>query len=136
MPPLGRARVMVCDDEETVRLVCERSLARAGYEAHVFARGADALAAARRESCDVLVLDVRMPDMSGPRVLAALRAFDPDAPCLVISGYADFEAAVELLRQGATDFLRKPFDVADFVAAVDRVIAGAHLKVDRALLAA
>jgi signal transduction histidine kinase/CheY-like chemotaxis protein len=128
--------VLIVDDEETVRLVCERSLTRAGYQPSVFASGREAIAAARRESFDVLVLDVRMPDLDGPRVLAELRGLDPDAPCLVISGYADFDAAVELLRQGANDFLRKPFDVNDLVAAVDRILASTHLKVDSALLAA
>jgi two-component system, NtrC family, sensor kinase len=117
-------------------MVCERALTRAGYEVHAVGSGVDAIAAAERESFDVFVLDVRMPDLEGPRVLQKLRALDPDAPCLVVSGYADFDAAVELMRLGASDFLRKPFDVASLVAAADRILASTHLKVDSALLAA
>src|SRR5262249_23972496 len=61
---------------------------------------------------------------------------DPDAPCLVMSAYADFDAIVELLRQGAREFVHKPFDGPAIVAAVDRALATSHLQVDSALLAA
>jgi signal transduction histidine kinase len=132
----GRPRVLVCDDEETVRLICERALARAGLEPRVFGSGRAALEAAGRETFDAFVLDVRMPGIDGPRLLEELRTEDPDTPCLVISGYADFDAAVALLRGGATDFLRKPFDVADLVAGVRRALERRRLQVDSVLLAA
>jgi len=136
MRSIGRPRVLVCDDEEAVRMVCQRALLSAGYEPHVVASGAEAVAAARRESFDVLLLDVRMPDMDGPETLAAIRAEDADLPCVVISGYSAFDDAIRCLRHGAVDFIRKPFDIETVVRAVDRAMASTHLKVDSALLAA
>ncbi len=135
MRPLPRPRVLVCDDEETVRLVCEQALERSGYVVHAAATGIAAIEAAASETFDAFVLDVRMPDLDGPRVLARLRALDPDVPCLVISGYADFEAAIQLLRHGASDFLKKPFDVPALVEAVDRVRASTRLSIDSSVLA-
>lgn len=136
MKSFGRARVLVCDDESTVRMVCERALSQAGYDAVAVATGLEAINAAKHESFDCILLDVRLPDMDGPEVLAALRETDPDAPCLVISGYSAFEDAIRCLRQGAADFVRKPFDLDTIVRAVDRVMQSSHLKVDAALLAA
>ncbi len=109
---------------------------QAGYDVVAVGTGLEAVAAAKRDTFDVIVLDVRLPDMDGPEVLAALRDSDPDAPCLVISGHSAFEDAIRCLRNGATDYVRKPFDLETVVRAVDRVLASTHLKVDAALLAA
>jgi two-component system NtrC family sensor kinase len=136
MRSYGRPSVLIVDDEETVRAVCKRALTKAGYEPVAVATGREALAAVQRDSFDVFMIDVRMPDLDGPRLLSLLREHDPDTPCLVISGYADFDAAVACLRYGASDFVRKPFDIGTMVMAVDRVLASTHLKVDSALLAA
>jgi two-component system, NtrC family, sensor kinase len=132
----GRPRVLIVDDELSVREVCTRALTRAGYEPTAVATGEEAIAAVRRETYDVIVLDVRMPGMDGPEVLRTVREIDPDAPCLIISGYSDFEDAIACLRHGAADFVRKPFDLDTVIRAVDRVLASTHLKVDSALLAA
>jgi two-component system, NtrC family, sensor kinase len=132
----GRPRVLICDDEETIRVLCGRALTKAGYDAVLTSSGTDAVAAARKECFDVFILDVRMPEMDGPRVLSLLREQDPDTPCLIISGHADFDAAVGLIRSGANEFISKPFDMQAIIMAVDRVLASTHLKVDSALLAA
>jgi signal transduction histidine kinase len=132
----GRPRVLICDDEGTVRQICERALLQAGYDTTCVENGLDAIAAVKREAFDMIILDVRLPDMDGPEVLAVLREIDPDLPVLVISGFSAFEDAIRCLRQGATDFVRKPFDIETVVRAVDRVIGSTHLKVDSALLAA
>jgi len=136
MRSYGRPSVLIVDDEETVRSVCTRALTKAGYEPIGVATGQEALAAVKRESFDVFMIDVRMPDLDGPRVLSILREHDPDTPCLVLSAYADFDAAVACMRHGASDFIRKPFDISSMVMAVDRALASTHLKVDSALLAA
>ncbi len=136
MKAFGRQRILVCDDESTVRLVCERALLQAGYDCVAVGTGLEAVNAARRECFDAILLDVRLPDMDGPEVLVALRETDPDAPCVVISGYSAFDDAIRCLRQGAADFVPKPFDLDTIVRAVDRVLQSSHLKVDGALLAA
>jgi len=131
----GRPRVLVVDDEEKIRLACERALVRAGYEVTHSPGGEDALGLVERQSFDAVLLDVRMPGIDGPELLQRFRKHDPDAPCIVMSAYADFDAVVELLRNGAREFVHKPFDMHGIIAAIDRALATTHLQVDSALLA-
>src|SRR5215470_9327632 len=132
----GRPRVLVVDDEEKIRLACERALVRGGYDVAHSAGGEEALGLLERQSFDAVLLDVRMPGIDGPSLLARFRRHDPDAPCIVMSAYADFDAVVELLRGGACEFVHKPFDASGIVAAIDRALTTTHLQVDSALLAA
>lgn len=136
MRSFGRPRVLVVDDEEKIRLACERALVRAGYEVTHSPGGEDALSLVERLSFDAVLLDVRMPGIDGPELLQRFRKHDPDAPCIVMSAYADFDAVVELLRNGAREFVHKPFDMHGIIAALDRALATTHLQVDSALLAA
>jgi signal transduction histidine kinase len=124
------------DDEASVCALCERALTNAGYLPRTVQDGAQAIEEVRRSSFDVVTLDVRMPGMNGPEVLAVLREVDPDVPCVVISGYSSFEDAIECLRKGAVDFVRKPFDIETLVRAADRALSTTHLRADSALLAA
>src|SRR5262249_37338365 len=136
MRSFGRPRVLVVDDEDRIRTASERALLRAGYDVAHSGSGVEAGGLVARESFDAVLLDVRMPGLDGPAALERFRQLDPDAPCVVMSAYADFDAVVALLRAGACEFLPKPFDATGIVAAVDRALATSHLQVDSALLAA
>jgi two-component system NtrC family sensor kinase len=136
MRSYGRPRVLVCDDEETVREICARALRSAGYDMIATASGGEAIAVARLGSFDVALVDVRLPDFDGPEVIARLHERDVDLPCVVMSAYASFDDAVKCLHHGAVDFVRKPFDLDTLVRAIDRAIATTHLKADSAVLAA
>jgi signal transduction histidine kinase/FixJ family two-component response regulator len=132
----GRPRVLVVDDEDVVLSVCARVLLQAGYEPLPTMTGAEALSVVDAHSLDAALIDVRLPDLDGPEVIAALRARDADLPCVVMSGYASFDDAVRCLQRGAVDFLRKPFDVEQLVRVIDHAISTTHLRSDSALLAA
>jgi len=136
MRSFGRPRVLVCDDEDTVREICARALRSAGYEMIATSSGGEAIAMARLGSFDVALVDVRLPDFDGPEVIARLHERDVDLPCVVMSAYASFDDAVKCLHHGAVDFVRKPFDLDTLVRAIDRAIATTHLKADSAVLAA
>jgi two-component system, NtrC family, sensor kinase len=136
MRSFGRPRVLVCDDEETVRAVCARALLSAGYDMIPAATGLEAIERARSGSFDAALVDVRLPDFDGPDVIARLHERDVDLPCVVMSGFASFDDAVKCLNHGAVGFVRKPFDLEGLVRAIDRAIATTHLKADSALLAA
>jgi signal transduction histidine kinase len=136
MRSYGRPRVLVCDDEDTVREICARALRSAGYDMIATASGGEAIAVARLGSFDVALVDVRLPDFDGPEVIARLHERDVDLPCVVMSAYASFDDAVKCLHHGAVDFVRKPFDLDTLVRAIDRAIATTHLKADSAVLAA
>jgi two-component system response regulator PilR (NtrC family) len=106
-----RVRVLLVDDEPSMRELLGIVLGREGYEVVVAECGTQALDALKRQSFDLVVTDIRMPDMSGVDVLRAARLGDPDVPVVMMTAYASTETAVEALRLGASDYVTKPFDV-------------------------
>ncbi len=108
----GKARVLVVDDEEGNRALLERRLQREGYGVILATGGHEALAVAARESVDVVLLDVLMPDLDGLAVLERLKA-DPatrDVPVIMISALDDLTAIARCIQAGAVDYLPKPFE--------------------------
>jgi two-component system, NtrC family, response regulator PilR len=104
-------RVLVADDERSMRELLSIVLRREGYEVLVAAEGGAAIEAIERGGVDLIICDIRMPDMSGIDVLRRAKAIDPDVDGIVITAFASAETAVDALRLGACDYLTKPFDV-------------------------
>ena len=113
-------KVLVIDDEESMREGCVQTLSAEGYRAKAAADGREGLAMVRREAFDLAILDLRMPGMDGLDVLAELREIDPNVVVVVITGYATVESAVEAMRKGAYDFVPKPFTPEALVEIVRR----------------
>jgi DNA-binding NtrC family response regulator len=111
-------RVLIVDDEERIREFLSRLLSRAGYEPLVAAEGETALALIRRESPDVVLLDVRMPGLDGLEVLRRAKVLDATLPVVMMTAYGLVRGAVEAIQAGASDYLEKPFDEARLVRAV------------------
>src|SRR5262249_40318899 len=109
MPHL-RPWVAVVDDEEAVRHALGRLLRAAGFEVGAFASGGECMLAGPRRSARCVVLDVRMPDVSGFRVQEALRETGTALPVIVITGDHSIETRARALAQGAHAYLRKPVD--------------------------
>jgi two-component system, NtrC family, response regulator PilR len=105
------ARVLVADDERSMRELLSIVLRREGYDVLIAADGTTAIAAVERGGVDLVICDVRMPDMTGVEVLRRAKALDPDIDGIFITAFASAETAVEALRLGACDYLTKPFDV-------------------------
>ena len=103
-------RVLVVDDERDIRDGSERILKRIGYEVHTATRGDEALKEADRILPAIVLLDLKMPGMDGMEVLAQLRQMDKDILVIVITGYATVDTAIEAMKQGAYDFIPKPFE--------------------------
>jgi CheY-like chemotaxis protein len=107
-------KVLVVDDEPSVVELLYRFLTSRGCEVHTATSGEQALAALRKGSHDITVLDLKMPGMGGLEVLATIREENLDAGTVwVVSGYATDAEAREALRQGAADFFSKPLDLKD-----------------------
>jgi signal transduction histidine kinase len=103
------ARILVIDDDEVMLLSCRRVLEKEGYEVETFASalaGIDRVAAARPE---LVLVDLKMPEISGMDVIRRIRTIDPGIGLAVITGYATIATAVEAMSIGAHDFLPKPF---------------------------
>ncbi len=121
-------RVLVVDDETDLAESCAFLLRRAGFEAKCAASAPDALELLDRESFGVVVSDVRMPRMSGMELLEAIRERDPDVEVLLITGYPDLQMAVNAIKQGAFDYLAKPYDERDLIERVGKATARRRVK--------
>ncbi len=127
-------RVLVADDERSMRELLTIVLAREGYEVVAVDHGRAALTALERGRFDVLISDLKMPDMSGVDVLRGARAIDPEIGGIVITAFASTETAVEALRLGASDYLTKPFDVDELKLKVRKEVERQALRRENVLL--
>jgi two-component system response regulator PilR (NtrC family) len=105
------ARILVVDDEQSLRELLAIVLRREGYEVLLAENGRAAVDIIEREPVDVLISDINMPDMSGVEVLRAAKKVDQDILGIMITAFASTETAIEAMRLGACDYLSKPFDI-------------------------
>lgn len=115
---VNRRRILVVDDEPRIRSFLAQSLSSDGYAVETVASGAVALHLAARGGYGLIVLDLLLPDVDGFAVLRAVSKAQPDQPVLVLSALADVNSKVRCLELGATDYLAKPFAVAELLARV------------------
>ena len=115
-------RLLVVDDEESIRVALSRFLRSRGYEVTAVASAVDALAALDRDHCDLALCDVRMPAMSGMELLPALLEKDPDLAVVMLTAVNDASTATEAIARGASDYLVKPIELADLHAAVEKAL--------------
>jgi signal transduction histidine kinase len=101
--------VLVIDDEESMRDSCSQILVREGYQAETEENGTLGLEKIQHVKPDLVLIDLKMPGISGFEVLEKVKEFDPNIIPIVITGYATVESAVEAMKKGAYDFLPKPF---------------------------
>jgi two-component system nitrogen regulation response regulator GlnG len=118
--------VWVVDDDESIRWVLERSLAREGMQVTVFPGAAELLDALSDDTPDVLVSDIRMPGVNGLELMDRVRTSKPLLPVIIMTAHSDLESAVAAYKGGAFEYLPKPFDV-DGVAALVRRAASKRL---------
>lgn len=114
--------IFFVDDEPKVRTVVRKTLERPDIFVSCFASARECLAELDSAKCDLLVTDVKMPEMDGIELLAEVRKRRSWLPVLVVTGYADVPMAVRALRAGAADFVEKPLDRDAFLCAVDRLL--------------
>ena len=110
--------VLVVDDDEAVRELARRFIENAGFRVMAAEGGRQALDMMREELPDVVVLDLRMPEMDGPTTLRAIRDGYGDVPVIIITGYPDSDLMVRALDYGPFTLLAKPFDPHQLVASV------------------
>jgi two-component system response regulator HydG len=115
-------RILVVDDEEELRVSMSQVLRRKGYDVDAAADGAAALSFARQRTYNLLVTDFRLPDVDGLELMRLVRAAQPECDVLVVTAYANVPLAVEAMREGAWDFLAKPFKKAELEHAVARAL--------------
>ena len=118
-----KANILIVDDEEVVRLSHLRSLEGTDCNAQTVEDGREAISVMEQQPFDVVLLDLRMPDLDGMDVLKTIKQRWPDSEVIVITGYPSIETAKEAVRLGAFNYLAKPVGPSDVIkAANDAVI--------------
>jgi len=120
-------RLLVVDDEASMRLLLQRFAQREGFEVVAAGDGCQTLAWLRPGLADVAIVDLRMPEVDGLEVLAAIRATDPGCQVILMTGDPSVDTAVQAVKAGALDYLSKPFDVARLKA----LLTGVRDELDR-----
>lgn len=112
------ARILVVDDEESIRDLCARVLARAGYAVVTAPSGEDAVVRLSQDSFDLLISDIRMPGISGLEVLERAKATFPQIRVVLITGFGTPQMLTRAQQSGADRILTKPFNPIELLAAV------------------
>ena len=117
---VDRARVLVVDDEPEMCQTCRKILARHGHEVWLAESGAAGLQALRETPIDLAVIDLRLPDMDGLEVLRQAKRINPDIIAIIITAHGTVDTAIEAVREGAFDYLLKPFSMAELEVTTQR----------------
>ena len=123
-----KPRVLVVDDEARMAEAMAAALERSGYECEAFAAGEAAFSAFRERGADVVVTDWRMPGLDGLALLRQVRAARPGTPVILVTAYGDVPSAVQAMREGAFDYVTKPFDNDELRGLVARALELVHLR--------
>ncbi len=132
MAPAGE--VILIDDDDDLRHALAQGLELDDYAVNAFARAEDALARLDRNFAGVLVSDIRMPGLDGMALLRRALEIDPALPVVLITGHGDVTLAVEAMREGAYDFIVKPFPVANLSAVIKRGVEKRRLVLENRAL--
>jgi len=122
MTRIAKQHIFFVDDNPEVRNVVGRTLKQVGAKVSCFACADDCLEKLRNQKCDLLITDVKMPGMSGIGLLRKVKLIAPWLSVLVITGYADIPMAIEAMKEGALDFIRKPLNRESFLSVVRSVL--------------
>ncbi|HYL54190.1 MAG TPA: sigma-54 dependent transcriptional regulator [Gemmatimonadales bacterium] len=125
---MNGSTVLIVDDEQTLARSAKAFLADHGYEAEVTGSGEQALELLERLQPDVVFADVRLPGMSGIDLLKRIREFDPVLPVIMLTAYGSIEGAVEAVKLGAFDYVKKPVDLEELKLLADRARENRQLK--------
>jgi DNA-binding NtrC family response regulator len=116
-------KVLVVDDEEALRTVLSGELMSEGYEVRSAGDGDEAIANLEKEKFDLVLLDIKMPRVTGFEVLKHIKEKYSDTKVVMLTGFADLKNAIESKKLGAEDFVSKPYDLVDLLTTIERVLS-------------
>jgi DNA-binding NtrC family response regulator len=120
---MSKGRILVVDDEDIVRTSCSRTLSPEGYEVRLAKNGVEGLKMASEEKFDLVLTDLKMPDMDGIEVLRIIREKWPETAVIIVTGYQTVDTAVKAIKLGAYDYIEKPFTPDALISAVAEAMA-------------
>ncbi len=129
-----RPRILVVDDEAAMRESLKDWLMEDDYEVDLAASGEDAISMARDTSWDIILLDLKMPGMDGLETMSRLKKVIPETEILMMTAYGSIDTAVQAMKEGAFDYLVKPFDPDEIEMQIKKIVAHKELVLENILL--
>src|SRR5258705_9866916 len=126
--PAGR--ILIADDEDSLRWVLEKGFRGAGYQVTAVKDGTAALREVEGGPFDLILLDIRMPGIDGLSLLKQVRAGRPDAQVVIMTAHGTMETAVAAMQDGAYDYLAKPFDLDEALLLTERALTARRLTLE------
>ncbi len=117
-----KSKILVVDDEESLRTVLSGELTGEGYDVRTASDGDEAIAELKKDSFDLLLLDIKMPRVDGFEVLKFVKEKNPDTKVVMLTAFADLKNPIEAKKLGAEDFVSKPYDLVDLLTTLERVL--------------
>ncbi len=118
----AKNRILVVDDEDALRTVLSSELEGEGYHVRSAADGQEAINVLGSQEFDLILLDIKMPNVDGFEVLKFVKERIPKTKVVMLTGFADLKNAIESKKLGAEDFVSKPYDLVDLLTTVERVL--------------
>ncbi len=118
----AKNRILVVDDEEALRVVLSAELEGEGYQVTSASDGQEAINILTTKEFDLILLDIKMPNVDGFEVLKFVKERWPQTKVVMLTGFADLKNAIESKKLGAEDFVSKPYDLVDLLTTVERVL--------------
>jgi len=119
---MGKTKVLVIDDELIILDSVKKILAQENYEVAAFPSSKDGLNSALHKDYDIVLTDIRMPEIGGMRILRDIKRAKPAVPVVILTGYATVKYAVQAMKLGATDYIEKPFTPDELLEAIGSAI--------------
>ncbi|MEK6566538.1 MAG: response regulator [Bacteroidota bacterium] len=118
----AKNKILVVDDEDALRTVLSAELEGEGYQVTTAADGQEAINVLTSSGFDLILLDIKMPNVDGFEVLKFVKEKHPKTKVIMLTGFADLKNAIESKKLGAEDFVSKPYDLVDLLTTVERVL--------------
>ncbi len=131
---MALVKVLVVDDEESIREFFEIMLKREGYDVLTASNGAEALERLKKERVDLVISDLQMPELSGMQLLQGAKEIDPELVMIMITAFGSTETAVEAMKLGAYDYVQKPFKIDEVKIIIRQALEKRSLRMENAVL--
>ncbi|MGD8413341.1 MAG: response regulator, partial [Candidatus Latescibacterota bacterium] len=120
--------ILLVDDQDTIRFFLEKTLTQEGYETVTAKEGAEAVEKARQVMPDLVLLDLKLPDMDGLEVLRRIKEIFPEICIVMITAFGDIETAVSAMKAGAYDFVSKPINLDQLLMVIRKGLESERLN--------
>jgi two-component system OmpR family response regulator len=119
---LKKVRILIVDDDPDVCEYLQKFLSKDGYDVTTVSQPAMVLDELKEKAYQIIILDLKMPGMSGEELLRRIRAVDSDICIIIYTGYPSVDSAVETMKQQVFDYIKKPFNIEDFRAVIRKAV--------------